>query len=80
MMVIIGKRSTILSKHCFFLLSDDKLHITLDLFWSEYIEFNCNIDPFDGDEYDGEENKFVMEIFICVVRRIHYHSQKFLVL
>ena len=38
-------------KTLFYGLSDDELHVHLDLFWIGYTNFNCNNGPLNADEF-----------------------------
>ena len=49
--MIIGKSSTMLSKHYFFGASEEEMAVTLDLFWNECTEFDNMIGSFDADEF-----------------------------
>ena len=38
-------------KTLFYAWSEDKLHVTLDLFWTDYTEFDRNNGSFNGDKF-----------------------------
>ena len=60
--------------------SEDDMNVTLDMFWTEYTDFDNKIGSFDADEFIWKTKDMSDETFICGIKNIHFLSPRFLVL
>ena len=73
------KQINIVIKTLFWDISDNEINYTLDIFWSEYTDFNHKSGPFDGDDLILEVKTCNMGIAMCGIVGIIYHVQRCLV-
>ena len=55
------------------------MYETVDTFWSEYIKFNNNNDPFDSNVFNWSIKDILNRIVIYVIKNTVYHPPKFFV-
>ena len=60
-------------------LSEGKTYFTLDLFWTEYTDFDNNIGSFDADKFIWKSKDIKDGTVICGIKNIQFLAPWFLV-